>query len=103
MPKLLNFILRGLKRITVFVFGSGVVALGLVLIPLPGPGLLVVILGLAILASEFIWAQKALEAAQRRAKQSRNFVVDRWKKQRGVVHALPDRRHRPTDERTFGS
>lgn len=36
------------------------VALGLLLVPFPGPGWLIVILGLLILSSEFTWAQKLL-------------------------------------------
>lgn len=129
MTKALTLIIKGLRRITVFVFGTGVVGLGLVLIPLPGPGLLVVVLGLAILSTEFTWAQVALEITQRRAKQSKNIVLERWHRRRqpnqgersgpvlvvtepadvrrdlheGVVHELPDRRNRAPDERAFGS
>ena len=107
MPKPLDLILRTLKRITVFVFGSGVVVLGVVLIPLPGPGLLVVILGLAVLASEFTWAQRALDKAQRRAQRSRDAVRLRWRMRRqmrrGVVDELSDGRHRACDERAVGS
>jgi uncharacterized protein (TIGR02611 family) len=37
-----------------------VVSLGLILVPLPGPGWLIVILGLSILAIEFVWARHLL-------------------------------------------
>ena len=37
-----------------------VVAVGIVLIPFPGPGWLIVLAGLAILAIEFVWAQRLL-------------------------------------------
>lgn len=38
---------------------GGVIAIGgLLLVPLPGPGWLVVFLGLAILGTEFAWAKK---------------------------------------------
>ncbi len=40
------------------------VALGLVLVPFPGPGWLIVIVGLLILASEFRWAQRLLAVVQ---------------------------------------
>jgi len=107
MPKPLDLILRMLKRITVFVFGSGVVVLGVVLIPLPGPGLLVVVLGLAVLASEFTWAQRALDKAQRRAQRSGDAVRLRWQMRRqmrrGVVDELSDGRHCARDERALGS
>jgi uncharacterized protein (TIGR02611 family) len=48
-------------RITVGIVGLLVVLLGLVLVPFPGPGWLIVILGLLILASEFAWAQRLLD------------------------------------------
>lgn len=48
-------------RVTVGVVGALVVVLGLVLVPFPGPGWLIVILGLLILASEFTWAQRLLD------------------------------------------
>jgi uncharacterized protein (TIGR02611 family) len=47
-------------RIIVGVVGAFVVALGLILVPLPGQGWLVVLLGLVILASEFEFAQRWL-------------------------------------------
>lgn len=45
-------------------FGFGLLALGIVLIPLPGPGILVAILGLLILSWEFAWAKRHLERAK---------------------------------------
>ena len=41
--------------------GFVIVALGLLLIPLPGPGLVVLAVGLAMLALEFRWAERMLE------------------------------------------
>jgi uncharacterized protein (TIGR02611 family) len=102
MPKSVQSILKGIRRLTVFVIGTGVLTLGLVLIPLPGPGFLVVILGLAILATEFPWAQTALDIAQQRAQKSRNAVRQRWRQRRGVVDELPERRHGAADERALG-
>ncbi len=47
-------------RISTGVVGTLVLCLGILLIPYPGPGWAVVIAGLAILASEFSWAQRVL-------------------------------------------
>ena len=44
----------------VAVVGTLVVVLGLITIPLPGPGWLTVIAGLVILATEFVWAERLL-------------------------------------------
>lgn len=52
-------------RIGVGIAGSLVLALGVVLIPYPGPGWLVVFAGLAILATEFSWAGRVLHTAKR--------------------------------------
>jgi uncharacterized protein (TIGR02611 family) len=41
--------------------GGAVVAVGIVTIPLPGPGWLTVIAGLFVLATEFTWAERVLE------------------------------------------
>ena len=41
-------------------------AVGIVLIPYPGPGWLVVFAGLAILATEFAWARRTLACARAR-------------------------------------
>ena len=52
-------------RVGVGVVGGAVVAVGLVTIPLPGPGWFTVIAGLVILASEFLWAERLLEFTKR--------------------------------------
>jgi uncharacterized protein (TIGR02611 family) len=51
--------LRSFYRFTVGGLGGVTAVLGLLLVPLPGPGWLVVFLGLAILGTEFTWARKA--------------------------------------------
>jgi uncharacterized protein (TIGR02611 family) len=53
-------------RIVVGVIGTLVIALGLVTIPLPGPGWLTVIAGLFVLATEFVWAERLLHYTRRR-------------------------------------
>jgi tellurite resistance protein TerC len=52
--------LRVARKIVVAVIGATVVALGLALIVLPGPAVVVIPLGLAILATEFLWARRLL-------------------------------------------
>ena len=54
-----------LWRVAVALAGSAVTALGLVLVPLPGPGWLIVLIGLAVLGSEFHWARRAHLFARR--------------------------------------
>lgn len=52
-------------RIAVGAVGTAVLIVGIILIPYPGPGWLIVIAGLAILASEFERAQRALQFVKR--------------------------------------
>src|SRR3954463_11330171 len=52
-------------RIGIGAAGALVIALGIVLIPFPGPGWAIVILGLAIWAVEFAWARNLLEFTKR--------------------------------------
>ena len=52
-------------KIGIGVLGTLVVALGVILIPFPGPGWAIVILGLAIWAIEFTWARQLLEFTKR--------------------------------------
>lgn len=60
-------ILRRLARITA---GFFVVFLGLILIPLPGPGWLVVASGLVILSRDFVWAERTLNVVRKRIPQT---------------------------------
>ncbi|NWF52975.1 MAG: PGPGW domain-containing protein [Nitrospirae bacterium] len=49
------------KRIIKIIIGFTILIIGLAMIVLPGPAILVIPVGLAILATEFIWARKLLE------------------------------------------
>jgi uncharacterized protein (TIGR02611 family) len=59
-----NPTMRLLWRIGVAVLGGLVLLAGIVMIPYPGPGWLVVFAGLAILATEFAWARRVLTYAR---------------------------------------
>jgi uncharacterized protein (TIGR02611 family) len=56
---------RHAKRTFIAIAGTLVVLVGIVAIPYPGPGWLIVFAGLAILATEFAWAQRVLDRARR--------------------------------------
>lgn len=55
-------------RITIGVLGLIVVVIGILAIPLPGPGWLIVFAGLGIWASEFEWAQRLLQFVKSKVK-----------------------------------
>ncbi len=52
------------KKVVIGIVGGLVVLIGLILVPYPGPGWLVVFGGLAILATEFEFAARVLEFAK---------------------------------------
>lgn len=52
------------RRIGITILGFAVLILGLILIPLPGPGILVCLVGLTILSWEFEWALRHKNNAQ---------------------------------------
>ena len=63
--------LRQTKRLIVMVIGFTILAAGIAMIVLPGPAILVVPVGLAILATEFIWAGKLLVTVKDRFERMR--------------------------------
>lgn len=49
------------KRMIVGIVGFTVLIIGIAMILLPGPAIVVIPLGLAILATEFVWARRLLK------------------------------------------
>jgi uncharacterized protein (TIGR02611 family) len=79
----IRFIWRNGRRIAVSVLGFVLVGVGIVLLVVPGPGLLLVVAGLAVLASEYVWAQRALNFAKRKATQAKDRALGRSKRDDG--------------------
>ncbi len=74
---LLQVLMRSGWQATVTVVGFGLLGLGVVLLFLPGPGLLVVIAGLAVLGTQFAWAERALRRVKQRARRAREAARGR--------------------------
>jgi uncharacterized protein (TIGR02611 family) len=55
-------------RLATIVVGFVVLIGGLVMVVLPGPGLVGIIVGLGLLARELVWAERLLEYVKKRAK-----------------------------------
>ena len=49
------------RKVIIAMIGTTVLVIGIVLIVLPGPAFIVIPIGLAILATEFIWARRLIE------------------------------------------
>lgn len=64
--------LKQIKRIVVGIVGTTVLIIGVLLLILPGPAFLIIPLGLGILATEFVWAQRLLRRVKEKLTRSRN-------------------------------
>jgi tellurite resistance protein TerC len=76
---MLRSTLRNAWRLVILVVGATVLCLGLLLVILPGPGIPIVLLGLVVLATEFVWARRWLRrvrvTTRRTARKARRW---RW-------------------------
>jgi uncharacterized protein (TIGR02611 family) len=67
-------LLKTARKLVIAVFGSTVLLLGLIMLPAPGPGIPIVLAGLAILGLEFVWARRLLRKMKRKASGAMNRV-----------------------------
>lgn len=58
-----------IRKIIVLIIGVPIVILGLILVPLPGPGLLIMFAGLFIISLEFDWAKRYVTMIRRKFKE----------------------------------
>ncbi|MFJ1705190.1 TIGR02611 family protein [Kitasatospora sp. NPDC088346] len=63
-------------RVIVFLAGLAVVGLGIVMLPMPGPGWVVIFLGMSIWATEFAWAQRVLRWTRRKVAEAAHRAMD---------------------------
>ncbi|HEY3902567.1 MAG TPA: PGPGW domain-containing protein [Streptosporangiaceae bacterium] len=64
----MNDLARLLRRIAITALGTVILAVGVVLLVAPGPGLLVIVLALAVFALEYEWARRRLVTARELAR-----------------------------------
>ena len=62
-------------RTVVTVLGVAIIGGGIVLLPLPGPGWLIIFAGLGLLATEYEWASRLLRFARRKVSAWTNWVA----------------------------
>lgn len=68
---------RVARWVAVSTVGSILLVAGIAMLFLPGPGLLVLVAGLAVLSIEFLWAQRLRERTLRRLRDLRDSRTDR--------------------------
>jgi uncharacterized protein (TIGR02611 family) len=64
-----------LKRFAVTILGAALLAVGLAMMVLPGPGILLIVAGLAVLATEYVWARTLLVKARKQAEAVQTAAV----------------------------
>ncbi|HXY77987.1 MAG TPA: PGPGW domain-containing protein [Candidatus Acidoferrales bacterium] len=62
------------KRFLRILFGFTLLAIGIVMIVAPGPGLLTILVALGVLAAEFVWARTLLERLKEHSTRLRETV-----------------------------
>jgi hypothetical protein len=78
-----------IKRFAMTILGGVLLTVGLALMVLPGPGLLLIVGGLAVLATEYVWARRLLGHARVHAKKAqRAAVANRFRTGGSVLFAL---------------
>ncbi len=60
----ITFTVGLIRKVFVAIAGFTVLLIGIAMIVLPGPAIVVIPLGLAILATEFVWAKSLLKKAR---------------------------------------
>lgn len=68
------------RRVIMAVIGGTILLLGIAMIVLPGPAIVVIPLGLAVLATEFIWARRWLNKARKLFQKAKDRVTGPPKK-----------------------
>lgn len=72
-------------QVVIFLIGLAVVALGVVMLPLPGPGWVVIFLGMGIWATEFVWAQLVLRWTKLKVTEAAQRALDPKVRRRNII------------------
>ncbi|MFI9173555.1 TIGR02611 family protein [Streptomyces lincolnensis] len=72
-------------QVGIFIIGLAVVVLGIIMLPLPGPGWVVIFGGMAIWATEFVWAQLVLRWTKRKVTEAAQRALDPKVRRRNII------------------
>ncbi|MFC6065646.1 TIGR02611 family protein [Streptomyces ochraceiscleroticus] len=72
-------------QVGIFIIGLAVVVGGIIMLPLPGPGWLVIFAGMAIWATEFVWAQLVLRWTKRKVTEAAQKALDPKVRRRNII------------------
>jgi uncharacterized protein (TIGR02611 family) len=66
------------KRLITVIMGFTVVLVGIIMLVTPGPGIVAILLGLAMLGTEFVWAKKLMKRFNHHASNVKNSFVKNY-------------------------
>jgi uncharacterized protein (TIGR02611 family) len=72
-------------QVAIFIVGLAVVVAGVIMLPLPGPGWVVIFGGMAIWATEFVWAQLVLRWTKRKVTEAAQRALDPKVRRRNII------------------
>lgn len=88
LGRIYSITFAGIKRVAILAIGTSVVIVGIIMIFTPGPAIVVIPAGLAILATEFMWARHLLKYFKNKlvyySKETQNYL------RRKKAHRAPD-------------
>lgn len=90
VKKTWNITYRAARRVAIAVIGTTVVLLGVAMLVLPGPGLLTIVGGLAILGMEFAFARRWLQRLKKETRSTVEKVKERVRRKRTGTSAPPE-------------
>lgn len=92
--------LKHARRVIIAVVGFTILTLGIVMLVTPGPGWAVILLGLSILAVEFVWARRLLKRFKKAGSDVASSIFGWRKKSRNPEkdEASASTDTRPADE-----
>ena len=82
MFRLADLTYRAARRLVITIVGGTVLLIGVAMLVLPGPAMVVIPIGLAILGVEFAWARRFLGTIKEKGSQAFDGIGALWRKRR---------------------
>jgi tellurite resistance protein TerC len=80
MFRLADLTYRAARRLVITIVGGTVLLIGVAMLVLPGPAMVVIPIGLAILGIEFAWARRFLGTIKEKGSQAFDGIGALWRK-----------------------
>ena len=75
-------------QVGVFLVGVAIIIAGILMLIFPGPGWVAIFLGLAVLGTEFVWAQRVLHWSKKQAAKAAHKALDPKARRRNLLFLI---------------